>query len=252
LTADGQRASAKLVVEGANLFTTPAARQSLHEAAGVVFVKDSSANKCGVITSSYEILLSMLLEPDEFIALKDEMVPDILDRLRELAATEARQLFAEYRADPGVPLPAISAKISDQITRAHDALAVRLAQMDERDKEAAGLPAVVLEHLPQAFRDRCGSDGTAWKVVQDRVPVPYVDALIAANLANRLVYREGVAFVESTADGRLAELAMDYLSSQSTVEQLLAEVAAADLPSGEKVAAILRRGGARALSLPKG
>ena len=39
LSAPGGGASAPLVVEGANLFTTPAARQSLHDAAGVVFVK---------------------------------------------------------------------------------------------------------------------------------------------------------------------------------------------------------------------
>merc|ERR1719498_1522934 len=72
--------SSPLVVEGANLFTTPAARQALFDAAGVTFVKDSSANKSGVITSSYEILLSMLMNTGEFIDLKDAMVPDILER----------------------------------------------------------------------------------------------------------------------------------------------------------------------------
>ena len=45
--------SSKLVVEGANLFITPEARQLLFDEANVVFVKDSSANKCGVITSRY-------------------------------------------------------------------------------------------------------------------------------------------------------------------------------------------------------
>ena len=62
--------SSKLVVEGANLFITPKARKFLHDEAGVVFVKDSSANKCGVICSSYEIIASMLLNTDEFMSIK--------------------------------------------------------------------------------------------------------------------------------------------------------------------------------------
>merc|ERR1712146_506165 len=125
---------------------------------GVVFVKDSSANKCGVITSSYEILLSMLMNTGEFIDLKDAMVPDILERLRELAATEAKQLFAEYRADPSTPLPEVSARISEQITRVHDAVASRLATMKQEDKETAGLSSVVLDHLPRAFIKHVGGD----------------------------------------------------------------------------------------------
>ena len=51
LSGPGGAASSKLVVEGANLFITPEARQLLFDEAQVVFVKDSSANKCGVITS---------------------------------------------------------------------------------------------------------------------------------------------------------------------------------------------------------
>lgn len=44
--------SAPLIVEGANLFVTDEARQLLFDEAGVIIVKDSSANKAGVITSS--------------------------------------------------------------------------------------------------------------------------------------------------------------------------------------------------------
>lgn len=54
----------------ANLFTTPEARDLLFKEAGVVFVKDSSANKCGVICSSFEIISSMLMTSDEFTQCK--------------------------------------------------------------------------------------------------------------------------------------------------------------------------------------
>lgn len=47
--------SSPLIVEGANLFVTSLARDQLFRDAGVVIVKDSSANKAGVITSSVSI-----------------------------------------------------------------------------------------------------------------------------------------------------------------------------------------------------
>jgi glutamate dehydrogenase len=55
LDPDTGAPSSPLVVEGANLFITGDARRALFDEAGVVIVKDSSANKGGVITSSYEI-----------------------------------------------------------------------------------------------------------------------------------------------------------------------------------------------------
>ena len=41
--------SSKLIVEGANIFITPEARQKLYETAKVAIVKDSSANKVSTI-----------------------------------------------------------------------------------------------------------------------------------------------------------------------------------------------------------
>lgn len=75
--------------QGANLFLTADARKNLFDAAQVRIVKDSSANKCGVITSSYEICSSMLLSSDEFMGIKEELVEDVLRKLRELAQMEA-------------------------------------------------------------------------------------------------------------------------------------------------------------------
>jgi glutamate dehydrogenase len=57
LTPEG-KPSAPLIVEGANLFVTTLAREALFKEAGVVIVKDSSANKAGVITSSVSLTVS--------------------------------------------------------------------------------------------------------------------------------------------------------------------------------------------------
>jgi glutamate dehydrogenase len=82
LQTDGSPSS-KLIVEGANLFITTEARQALFDEAGVVIVKDSSANKGGVITSSYEICAAMLCTEEEFFDNKTQIVSEVLDKLRK-------------------------------------------------------------------------------------------------------------------------------------------------------------------------
>src|SRR5690606_35876232 len=93
--------SSRVIVEGANLFITPEARRLLATEAGVVIVKDSSANKCGVICSSFEVVASMLLSSDEFLEVKERFVREVIERLRELARREASLLFRERRHNPG-------------------------------------------------------------------------------------------------------------------------------------------------------
>ena len=65
--------------------TYSAAWQALFEHCALPIVKDSSANKCGVICSSMEIVAGMLLDDKEFIALKPAYVPGVLAILRSLA-----------------------------------------------------------------------------------------------------------------------------------------------------------------------
>merc|ERR1712173_423176 len=91
--------SAPLIVEAANIFTTPEARKEFGDR-GISIVKDSSANKAGVCCSSYEIVASMLLSKDEFMSVKSELVEDVLVRLRDIARSEAELLFREAKMNP--------------------------------------------------------------------------------------------------------------------------------------------------------
>ena len=93
---ENNTASAPLIVEAANIFITETARQRLYDDAGVVIVKDSSANKCGVITSSFEICAAMLLSEEEFFENKDLIVQEVLTKLRSIAKMEAALLFREF------------------------------------------------------------------------------------------------------------------------------------------------------------
>jgi glutamate dehydrogenase len=123
--------SSSLIVEGANIFNTPEARTNLFKA-GVAIVKDSSANKCGVITSSCEVQASMVLSKDEFLSIKDELVGDVVVKLKHVAKQEAELMFRAYKNFPG-DLPHFSERISDSINRCTDAIADSLANVNPGD-----------------------------------------------------------------------------------------------------------------------
>ena len=107
--------SAKAIIEGANSFITPAARDALQQA-GVIIMRDASANKCGVISSSYEIIANLLMNEKEFITEKQEYVSDVLEILEKRAADEARLIFRrKQEGDSSQSYTAISAGLSSEI-----------------------------------------------------------------------------------------------------------------------------------------
>ncbi|OWZ19667.1 NAD-specific glutamate dehydrogenase [Phytophthora megakarya] len=237
LDADGKPSSG-LIVEGANLFITPEARQLLFDNAGVVIVKDSSANKCGVICSSYEIVASMLLETDEFMAVKDELVVEVVDKLRALARVEAQLLFREYKKDPTSALPPASERISRAITRVHDAVLTHFDAVCDEDQQI--LFTLIEEHLPPKLRE------LALDRVQQNVPLAYIRSIVASSLASKIVYREGLQFTEALPDSNLGNLALQYLKQEKKVQRLVHDVRSSQLPNKDDIADLLARGGVRA------
>ncbi|TMW67939.1 hypothetical protein Poli38472_007611 [Pythium oligandrum] len=237
LDADGNP-SCKLIVEGANLFITPEARQLLFDNAGVVIVKDSSANKCGVVCSSYEIISSMLLQTEEFMNVKQELVEDVVVKLRQLALVEAQLLFREYKKNPEAALPPVSERISRAIIRVHDAVLEKFDDVADEDKKV--LYTLIEEHLPAKLKE------TALDRVHREVPLSYIKCIVASSLASKIVYREGLQFTESLPDSNLANLAVEYLKQEKKVQKLVKDVLASDLPNKADIEDLLLRGGVRA------
>lgn len=60
-------------------------------------------------------------------------------------------------------------------------------------------------HLPAKL------DAEAGSLVSDRIPREYLKRGVASCLASRIVYQEGIQFVEQHDNHRLAPLAFDYL-----------------------------------------
>ena len=235
LLPDGSPSS-RLIVEGANLFITGEARQALYDEAGVAIIKDSSANKCGVITSSYEICAAMLLSEDDFYNNKTQIVEEVLEKLRGLAKMEAELLFREFESHPD-SLPAISQRVSNSINVATDAIALELNTISDGEREE--LLPLFRYHLPQTISD------IAFEDVHSRVPEQYIKNAIASCLASKLVYKEGCNFIDALPKDKLARVALNYISKEKEMSLLKDALLECDMGDDERntIIKILEAGG---------
>ena len=165
----------KAIVEGANSFTTPSARLKL-QAAGIINVLDSSANKCGVITSSYEIMSGILLEKEEFIANKEELVADLMETLAHCANMEAEWLYTQFNARKNVPLTDLSNELGDKV----NALKTALFELFTKRPDLL-TDDLILGHLLPIFRRKFADR-------LNRLPDLYRRAIGAAEAASRITY----------------------------------------------------------------
>jgi glutamate dehydrogenase len=226
--------SSKVIVEGANLFLTPDARRELSNV-GALILKDSSANKCGVICSSFEIGACMLIDESEFMEIKETFVGQVLTRLRHLARAEAELLARLHQHHPHSPLPEMSIKISEIMSRVSDSLIANWDNMSDQQQEE--LKRLVVEHLPPILLERVGD--SLWT----EMPDAYLQWMMAKSLAARIVYREGFEYLETMEDADLAGLALRYLDLEEEREKLTATILSSDLQYKDRVAALLHDAG---------
>ena len=176
-------ASSKVIVEGANSFITPAARHALQQR-GVVIMRDASANKCGVISSSYEIIANLLFTDEEFITHKDEYVSDVIAILNAMAEVEARAVIRKYRElDGAETYTEISSLLSQEINNHY----ARMFNYFESNPEQLSRPKqqkAMLAHMPRIVQN---SD-TFGPRLQTHLPEKVKYAILASKLASGLVY----------------------------------------------------------------
>jgi len=237
--------SSRIIVEGANLFLTDEARSNLADA-GVTIVKDSSANKCGVICSSLEIIAAMLLSKDEFAKMKPRYVEEVLELLRDLAGTEALSLFNEHVRQPDIILPKLSVMTSRQMIRLADVIENSFSNWTEEEQNQADqyiegfMPPSLVAHFSKPF--------------SSLIPSNYRRHLIAAILSSRIVYREGIQSLASMSESALEELARSQVLYEGRVREMVGQVNSADLPEKDLIVKLLKHSGARGqreLRLPK-
>lgn len=184
--------TSKAIIEGANLYITPGTRKIL-EKLGVLIVKDSSANKTGVICSSFEVLCGLALGDEFFMQNKDALVKEILERLKTCALNEASLLLRTH-LETGEYLTDISDKISKRINLYTYQL------LDDLDRK--NLSENPQDPLIQTFLNYCLP--TLRKDFQTlllaEIPEHHKKAIISCHIAAQLVYEKGLNWEPTIVD----------------------------------------------------
>ncbi len=184
--------TAKAIIEGANLYLTAEARIFL-EKLGCLIIKDSSANKTGVICSSFEVLSGLALGDRLFLENKQKLVEEILERLSLSAKKEALLLLKTHK-ETGRYLTEISDEISLKINQYTDQLLAHFEEIslnkDPKDPFMKAYLAYCLPTLREKYRDR----------VLSELPDSHIKAVIACYLAANIVYKKGLSWSPSIVE----------------------------------------------------
>jgi glutamate dehydrogenase len=184
--------TSRAIVEGANLYLTEEARAAL-EKLNVLIIKDSSANKGGVMCSSLEVLCSLLMENDEFLENKTELMKDVLNFIREKSQNEAT-LLLESHSKYDLPLTEISDRISKKINNYTYEILDYLEHIELPDSLSDPLIQTLVDYLLPLFQKKFK------KRILKNIPDMHKKAIIACALAQKMVYTKGLSWKPSIVD----------------------------------------------------
>ncbi|ORC88170.1 glutamate dehydrogenase [Trypanosoma theileri] len=183
----------KIIVEGANLFISQDARLAL-ERCGVVLIKDASANKGGVTSSSLEVYAGLALSDEEHAKYMcaqsaDEApefyknyVRDIISRIESNAQREFDAIWREYETHKGMA----KTRIADALSEKNVKVRASILSSDVFKNEDL-VRYILVQYTPKTLLDVVPLD-----VLMQRVPVDYQHAICAMWLASEYVYTTGM------------------------------------------------------------
>ncbi len=196
--------AARVITEGANSYITPRAREEMQKK-GVLILRDASANKCGVISSSYEIIANLLMTEKEFLIHKEDYVRGVLEILEKRAEDEARLIFKRYKEKKGsLLLTEISDAISIEINEHYEGL-FRFFQERPELADQRVFRKMLLNHLPSLIRKT-----PKYRARIKRLPPKIKSAILASEVASSIVYRGGW---ELDLESRLRNFLKHYFST---------------------------------------
>ncbi len=195
----------QFIVEGANVFFDDAARRAI-AATPIKHIKDTTANKGGVFSSSVaEVLTAFLLQEDYEAALMDDtrtrwaLIRDILTLADQYGRAETQMLIRIHEADPSVPLFALSEKTSEQIF---------------------ALQRICEQHLDTILAD----EGLVWSVLENYIPSILIHRLGKTAIMNTLRTAELKPYRDAIISKKLASMA--FYSFGTEWETLMRSVSA--------------------------
>lgn len=179
----------RFIVEGANVFFDDASRRYIANHTDIKQIKDSTANKGGVFSSSVaEVLTAFLLQDDyEEWLLKDTatrwaLIRDIIELVEKYSCLETDILLKLHDQDPEIPLFDLSEKSSEQIF---------------------ALQNILNEHLDDILAD----DDLVWKVMESYIPPTLVQKLGRNSIMTTLSTPELQAYRNAILGKKIASMA---------------------------------------------
>jgi glutamate dehydrogenase len=201
----------QFIVEGANVFFDDTSRRSIATRTNIKQIKDSTANKGGVFSSSIaEVLTAFLLQDNyEDKLLNDSatrwaLTKNILQLVDRYSRMETGLLLRLYDADPSVPLFELSEITSEQIFALQDQLEPCLGPI-LADGELVW--QVMIHYIPSVLREKLGEQ-SIMAILNAEQLQPYRNAIITKKLASMAFYRFGESWEEY-----LGEVEADLLPS---------------------------------------
>lgn len=184
----------KIIVEGANLFISHDARLAL-EKCGVVLIKDATANKGGVTSSSLEVFTGLALNDEEhkrlmcgkadgteLPAFYKQLVTEISAIIHNNAKREFELIWRIAQEHPEIPKAIITDRLSRKIVE------IRGFIYESSMFEDKKFVRYVLDcYAPKTLKDAVSVDE-----MMKRVPENYQRAICSIWLASNYVYTKGI------------------------------------------------------------
>ncbi|MGB9642355.1 MAG: NADP-specific glutamate dehydrogenase GdhA [Candidatus Ratteibacteria bacterium] len=180
----------KIIVEGANVFFDDTARDVIHKM-GILQIRDCSANKGGVTSSSLaEVLPSFLLgnRYEEILVKhqknKIELVKSVFSMIERNAIAETKMLL-ELGEKTGKPLHVLSMETSEMLLQLQEYLYTKLNKLK---KYTALIEKIVSIYVPENLVKILGIK-RIMQILNKHEMRPYLDAMITKKIAQSALYQ---------------------------------------------------------------
>merc|ERR1711994_743609 len=92
---------------------------------------------------------------------------------------------------------------------------------------------LLVDSLPKKLVDMAGDR------LED-LPKSYIISMMGAQLGSKMVYNEGLDFIDSLDDRALTELAVSYVTQEDKLQEVLTAVDGSDMPHKSEIMKILK------------
>jgi glutamate dehydrogenase len=205
----------KFIVEGANVFFDDAARRYIATATNIKQIKDTTANKGGVFSSSVAEVLTAFLFNDDYdrklmkeTATRWALIKDIMALVTKYSQAETAMLIKIHEHNPTVPLFDLSEKTSEQIFALQDVFETRISDILAN---TTLVWKIMEEYIPAILITKLGHD-KIMRLFNSQNLQAYRNAILTKKLASMAFYRYGTDW-----DGFLEKINDNFQETVNTI-----------------------------------